>query len=382
MRASALALPLGVLFVFAGCEAGPIDGPEDGIGFGEAGDLDEGQLEGDGDNDHGDDDGEESGGSTSCQAIVETLEITDATERASVDCVEEVTGDLKIGPTTSLKDLQWLTKLRHVGGTLYVVGNLGLESLSGLEQLEDVDWIHLRRNEELAELGGLAGLGYVDRITITDNDSLVDLDGFPEGLSPSLLEVSNNDGLLTLSGLPVFLSPGDGPFEIEVEDNPALADLHGLSDCCSQQQVALTVTQNPTLDDLEGLEGFDRIQTLRLHDNVGLHDFGGLSNVTDIDTLIVDFDRCLADNTPTMVNFAGADSLARVGFLQVEWVSSLTSFVGLAELSDTDKLFVRNNDLLPWSAVLDLADDTGPMTTDLCGGVGGPECVNEPCPRL
>lgn len=378
-----LALPLGVLLVFAGCEAGPIDGPEDGIGFGEAGDLDEGQLEGDGDNDQGhDDNGEESGGSTSCQAIVETLEITDATERASVDCVEEVTGDLKIGPTTSLKDLQWLTKLRHVGGTLYVVGNLGLESLSGLEQLEDVDWIHLRRNEELAELGGLAGLGYVDRITITDNDSLVDLDGFPEGLSPSLLEVSNNDGLLTLSGLPVFLSPGDGPFEIEVEDNPVLADLHGLSDCCSQQQVALTVTQNPTLDDLEGLEGFDRIQTLRLHDNVGLHDFGGLSNVTDIDTLIVDFDRCLADNTPTMVNFAGADSLARVGFLQVEWVSSLTSFVGLAELSDTDKLFVRNNELLPWSAVLDLADDTGPMTTDLCGGVGGPECVNEPCPRL
>lgn len=370
-----------LVLCLAACEQRTVPGL-DGIEFGEDGD-DDGDDGLDADSAELFYDDGESGGSTGCQSIVESLTITDSTDPATVECVEEVEGDLAIGPTTQLTDLSILPNLRSVGGSLYVAGNLNLATLDGLGPVEDVEWVHVRRNHNLVDLAGLDDLGWVDRITIDNNDGLLDLDGLPLGLSPSEFEITGNETIASLAGLPQFLSPGErGPLAITIADNPSLVQLAGLTDCCSEQVVDLEVSRNDALTDLEGLEGFERLAGLTLHDNLGLVNLVGITNVSEIGTVDIDYNHCIEANTPALVDFTGSESLASVETLRVTWVSSLTGLGGLEGLGDLGKLQIQNNALLPWSDVLSLADQSGPQVLDSCGGIDGPECPLDECPMF
>ncbi|WP_181197981.1 leucine-rich repeat domain-containing protein [Enhygromyxa salina] len=366
----------------ASCEGRPLPSPGDGINFGEAGDGDgsgEGEGEGDGD---GDGDGD-STGSAGCVAVVDELVITDDTAPESVACVEEVLGDLTIGPTTQLVNLEVLANLREVGGTIYVFGNLSLTSLAGLEQLESVDWLHIRRNHNLSDLHGLGGLVWAEQITVSNNAGMTSLAGLPTGLAPLVLEVAGNDLLPSLDGLPSFESPDHGgAIHVEIEDNPALIDLGGLSDCCAAQPASVVIDGNDALTDLDGLEGFERLDTLRLHDNLGLVDLDGLDNLSEVQTLDVQYDHCVPGTAASLVDFGGAESLTEVDVLQIQWVDSLTSLAGLEGVGGLSKLLVRNNAGLAWGEVLALESQTAPGLVDTCGGVDGPECAAEPCPMF
>ncbi len=326
-------------------------------------------------------DADESGGSVSCSPEVVDLRITDATNPASVECVERVTGNLTIGPTTTLTDLSILSELREVGGSIELHGNLSLTSLEGLEQLESASWLHVRRNNALGDLHGLDGLTTVSHITIANNDALTSLAGLPEGLSPAVLEIADNDSLERLDGLPVFLAPGDGsPLHVEVENHGLLSDLGGLSTCCSAQPIALLLARNAKLVDLGGLEQFQRFNALRLDDNRALASLEGV-DASEIDTLELTYNRCETTSIPSLVDFEGLEELTSVGVMRIEWASSVESFAGLASLVDVSKLYVRNNVSLPWSAVLELVAKTGPVFEG-CGGIGGPTCVAETCQTL
>jgi hypothetical protein len=109
----ALVLGLGL----AGCEGRSLFPGDEGIDFGDGdGDGDPGDGDGDdpGDGDSGDGDGD---GDTplACFPIVENLVITGDTAPASVACVEQVLGDLTIGPTTELVNLQLLSSCARSG---------------------------------------------------------------------------------------------------------------------------------------------------------------------------------------------------------------------------------------------------------------------------
>src|SRR5690606_17666913 len=131
-------------------------------------------------------------------------------------------------------------------------------------------------------------------------------------------------------------------------------------DCCSNQAPAVTLAGNAKLPDLDGLESFVRFDSLRLHDNPALATLDGLDNLVEVHTLDITFDPCLANNQASLVNLVGAPNLAQIGVLQIQWVDSLTSFVGLESLSTLDTLKVRNNEALPWDAVLELVAQTQP----------------------
>ncbi|HLT34705.1 MAG TPA: hypothetical protein VK034_00435 [Enhygromyxa sp.] len=376
------------MLCLAGCEERSLLPGDEAIDFGEGdgdgdpGDGDSGDVDlgdGDGDNTSGDGDGD---GTIACAPIVGSLVITDETPPESVVCVERVLGDLTVGPTTGLVDLQLLSSLRRVGGTAYIVGNLALTSVDGLASLDQVEWLHVRRNRNLSDLHGLDSLTDVGRITVTDNDGMTSLAGLPDGLAPTHLEVADNQLLASLDGLPVLLAPGTGPLQIEIDDNPSLIDLGGLSDCCADQAPALTLAGNAKLPDLDGLEAFVRLDSLRLHDNPALATLDGLDNLVEVRTLDIRFDRCLANNHASLVNLLGAPNLTQIDVLQIQWIDSLASLAGLEGVDGLDTLRVRSNEALPWDAVLELAARTEPTTLDACGGVGGPECSSEPCPMF
>jgi hypothetical protein len=356
---------------------------DDGIPFGEAGDGDSDSDSGDGD---GDGDGDTiilEAGSPACVAIVDDLLITDDTDPDTVDCVEQVLGDLTIGPTTQLVDVDMLANLREVGGTIYVFGNLSLTGLEGLEQLERVGWLHVRRNHNLGDLHGLGSLTSVGRVTISKNAGMTSLAGMPDGIAPTALAVAGNDLLPSLNGLPLFESPAGGSaIEITIEDNPSLIDLGGLSDCCSSQLASLVISGNAALPDLDGLEGFMRLGSLRLYDNFNLLDLDGLDNLIEVETLEVKYDHCMLDVQASLIDFGGASSLESVGVLAIEWVGSLTSLAGLDGLTGLSKLVIRNNASLPWADVLALELVAEPLAIDICGGIDGPTCESEPCPTF
>ncbi|WP_181234219.1 hypothetical protein [Enhygromyxa salina] len=376
-----------LVLLFASCEGRTLPPQDDGIGFGEDelgdGDGDPDSGDGDGEPDSDDDGNIVDTGSAPCVSVVSDLMISDDTAPQSVDCVEQVLGDLTIGPTTQLISLDMLANLREVGGTIYVSGNFSLTSLEGLEQLERVDWLHVRRNDNLGDLHGLESLATVDHITISKNAGMTSLAGLPDHIAPTALEVADNDLLPSLDGLPLFSLPTTGnAIAIEIEDNSSLVDLSGLSDCCASQHASVLIDGNQALTDLDGLEGFLRLESLRLYDNLNLASLDGLENLIDVQTLAVKYDHCQQNAQASLVDLSQATSLASVNVLELEWIGSLTSLDGLEALTELSKLVVRNNASLPWADVLALESATEPGIVEICGGVGGPECSNTPCPMF
>lgn len=369
-----------VVSLAAGCDRRVFDLDDEGIDDDEAGeaDTDAAETSGDGDTEA------ETGGSTNCTASVTALTITDATDPASVECVTKVLGDLVIGPSVGVVDLQMLAELREVGGTLYIVGNLGLTSLEGLEQLEQVGWLHVRRNGALLDLHGPANLAAVERISVINNDKLTSLVGLPDGLSPAKLDIAGNDILADLDGLPVLDAPIGGlPVAIQVEDHQSLINVAGLASCCSAQPVIIDLARNAALADLDGLEPFQRFDTLRLIDNRALHDLAGI-DATEIGTFEVSYNQCSSEPSPVLDDFAGLEQILSIDVLLIEWVASLDSFAGLDNMIDVTDMQVRNNVGLDWQLVVDLVGQTGPTLFDGCGGIGidAPECPVETCPTF
>ncbi len=376
-------VPLGALLLWlAGCEGRPLPPGDDGIEFGDGTDGGDGGDEpGDGDGDEpGDGDGDPA---IECAPIVDSFEIDADTPPEAFACLEQVLGDLTI-KSASLASLAPLASLREVGGTLHIVGALSLTSLTGLDELERSGHLFIERNRNLSDLHGLAGLTAVEQITIRNNDGMTSLAGLPAGLAPSALEIDRNKLLASLDGLPKFAARSDGALlSVRVSENPALIDLGGLSDCCADQAIDLSIDGNSALPDLGGLESFARLDALALRDNPALASLAGLDSLVEVQTLEIAYNRCLADNAPTLVDLVGAPQLGAVDVLRIEWVASLESLAGLAGLSSLTTLQIRYNDALPWDAVLDLAGQTGPLLLDACGGLGGPECPPaDACPMF
>jgi hypothetical protein len=358
---------------------------DDGIDF-------DGDGDGDGDGDDpgaladlgggdGDGDGDDSGGSLACMPIVQHLTVTDATPPESVTCVTQVLGDLTVGPTTQLVNLELLSSVREVGGRLTIGGNLALTNVEALAELERVDWLYIHRNRNLGNLHGLDGLVALDRLTIFDNDGMTNLAGLAPNLAPRVIVIADNDLLPSLDGLPVFDAPsGETPLLVEVRDNPSLIDLGGLSGCCAAQPLSLTLARNDALSTLAGLDAFARLDSLRLRDNLGLTSLAGLTNLLELRTLDIEYDRCTSPGA-NLGDLAGAPNLSALEVLRVESVDSLTSLAGLEGLSTLGELTLRNNAALPWADVLALIEQTQPAIVDACGP-GGDACINEPCPMF
>lgn len=330
----------------------------------------------------GDESESETGGSTECKASVTNLSINDTTDPASVECLTKVSGDLTIGPTSELLDLAMLGELREVGGTLYIVGNLQLESLEGLAQLQKVGWLHVRRNGNLEDLGGLGKLVFADRISIINNDALISLAGLPEGLAPRTLDIAANDDLVDLDGLPAFVAAESGvPIDVVIGDHVALTSVAGLASCCSAQPIALELSRNHALADLHGLEPFVRFDELALIDNRKLHDLSGI-DATEIGNFELSFDPCVTLPSPALEDFTGLEELLSVDIMTIESNPKLLGFTGLDSLGEVEKLYVRDNAALPWTDVQAFKDKVNPLAFEGCGGVGGQTCPTPECPSF
>jgi hypothetical protein len=96
----------------------------------------------------------------------------------------------------------------------------------------------------------------------------------------------------------------------------------------------------------------------------------------------VKYDHCEPGTKPSLVDLDGVGGLVRVSVLEIEWADSLTNLDAIMGLDGLSELVIRNNVALPWADVIALEAATEPALVDICGGLDGPSCVDDPCPMF
>lgn len=173
----------------------------------------------------------------------------------------KIEGTVQIQSYT-ITNLNGLSSVNCIGGSLFIHGNKKLKNLSGLESLDSIcGWLSISfgfegyGNLSLQNIQGLQGLYYVGNgINIGHNDSLIDLSGLENIDSANIQVILNgNDRLVSLKGLD-NLNHIEG--DLIIVYNNSLTTLTDLSSLTSIQGL-FYVSYNDILCSLEGLENID-----------------------------------------------------------------------------------------------------------------------------
>lgn len=337
--------------------------------------------------------------------IAGDLLISETTDVATLACVVEVQGELRVADTTTWFDLTPLTQLRLVGGDLTIVSNEALVNLDGLQALERVGGIvWLGDNTQLADLSGLAGIRQLGGLSLNRNalasvaglqgdvvfqpaaggmagisiasEALTDLDGLmaitgasaPLGLSIDIYEMPS---LVDVSGLNVFATV-EGPIELELRDLTAVSALEWPGPLES-----LRVRRTPALQELS-LPAMTAAREVSLNDVPALTSLAGLSALKSVsDTL--ELGLCFGDGLASIVDLQGLEGLEQAALVHIDSNASLVALTGLPETLLAEHVFIRRNPKLPQAAAeawLSAAGLVGPGTySEACENLGGPECI-------
>ena len=129
------------------------------------------------------------------------------------------------------------------------------------------------------------------------------------------LLISDNPNLENLNGLERLRAVG----RLEIRNNPKLESVSSLSSLADAQSVSLA--QNPTLRSLVGLGRLERLERLELEEN-GLYDLRGLDGLEEVGELVVERNRSL-------ISLGGLANVRRAGAVQIHENPRLCGRLGL-----------------------------------------------------
>jgi len=181
---------------------------------------------------------------------------------------------------TNLNGLSFLTS---IGGSLSIIENPSLTGLSGLENLTSVRTINIQKNPALTSITGLGNVtSSIKHLRIIDNDALTKLVGL-EGLKTvmSVVAIIDNDALVNLKGLDNLDSITSYMFEggeLIIESNNALINLNGLESLTFLDEgiedypSRISIENNDALLSLQGIESIEveSVQVLSINNNPSL----------------------------------------------------------------------------------------------------------------
>lgn len=138
----------------------------------------------------------------------------------------EQVGRLYILGFPALEHLQGMDNLRRVDGTFELRHLAGLQNFRGMESLESVGQLAVDNCDGLQNLEGLEGLRSIDEsLSITGSDAIQDLSGISGLEYVDILTISANNNLTSVSGAHSLRSVG----KLGISSNPRLRTLDGLS---------------------------------------------------------------------------------------------------------------------------------------------------------
>lgn len=257
--------------------------------------------------------------------------------------LKSVGGYVHITGHKGLQDISALSQLTTIGGELKIFNNLILENLDGLESLESVGgYLDIQWNDNIKDISALRNLSHVGgSIEVDGNDVLQTLGGFMSDIDylEKSLSITNNPLLTELTGIESLDSVGG---YLSIRGNAMLNKISTLTDL---QVVGggLTIQDNPSLTSLEGLENLREVRAnLTIQNNDTLATASGLQNLSYVRNYL------RISGNEQLKSFAAMDKLIEVeGDLFIYDNPSLEHFDGLRGLHTVGgRLGIYDNDTL------------------------------------
>jgi hypothetical protein len=127
--------------------------------------------------------------------------IIDSTDMQLLDGYTDVTGSLVIN--ADIENMESLSKLKTIGGGLYISGNKYIKDLSAFANITSVgEALNICDNDALTSLSGIKNIKFGGGLRISGNDALTNLSGLESITSVGGdLDISSNNSLTSLSSL-------------------------------------------------------------------------------------------------------------------------------------------------------------------------------------
>lgn len=187
--------------------------------------------------------------------------INATTNLASIDLedITEVNGGVSI-IGTQIENVNFLSKIERINGKLFISGNAYLESLSGLENLQYVNSIHLDQNVNLENVNIISNLEIDDDLLILNNkiSNIPTIERSTNFRSVTLKE----ERLINLNCLANAVQIRD---ELAIIDSQQIESLDQLSNILEIGS-GLIVINNQKLNDFCGLKACLQNSTLDRYD--------------------------------------------------------------------------------------------------------------------
>jgi hypothetical protein len=222
---------------------------------------------------------------------------------------------LKIHNNTALTNLNGLNNLTSISnsngfGRLQIWGNQNLQSLDGLENLEEVtQFIRIAENPSLTSIQGLSGLSNTSIetfIRIEENPSLVNLQGLNNISVANTLIISGNQMLVDLNGLDNLTEISSG---LEIYDNEHLKNFEGLNNLINVGDDGIYIYINPELESFNGLENLVSSGKFFISNNLAL------TNIEALESLSFLIDTFSLAGSPLLTSLNGLENLNQVNTL-------------------------------------------------------------------
>lgn len=211
----------------------------------------------------------------------------------------DYTGYLQL-ESTGFDHLTAFTNLSRIGNGLLVLSNTDLFDLEGLDNIV-----------EFTQVGGI--------IEITNNPLIHNLNALAtvNFNLPKSVNVEGNNGLTSITGLAgVSGDLGTNSF-VYVVDNPSLFNLNGLDGITSASVVR--IINNSTLTTLSGLNGLSHTTTSGMMQEIGIKNNAALTSLNGLSNLVT-----LAANCPIVIsNNAQLSDISSLNSLDVNTISSV-----------------------------------------------------------
>ena len=232
-----------------------------------------------------------------------------------------IEGDLFIGDgdtynyiETDINDLSGLQIITSISGDFDLRGNIALESLFGLDNLENVGGSFRLFDNNIKNFEGLGSLTSIGNgFSVYNNNNLINFEGLINLTNIGhKFNLFNNENLINFEGLINLTNIGD---EFTVHSNGSLTSFKGLINLTDIGR-GFTVNFNDGLSNFEGLEnlttidGGDDIDLIGLDVsyNDNLINFEGLNNLTSI------LGNFFATYNKSLINFEGLENCTNFTF--------------------------------------------------------------------
>lgn len=171
----------------------------------------------------------------------------------SLSVIDTINGTLFICGNYYLNSLNGLNNVRTIRDELIIGyweygGNPGLSNLMGLNSLVSVgDGVLILGNDGLVNLSGFNALTTIgEGFKISDNEGLNNFMGLENLNSAGFLEVSGNDSLVSLDGLQSLININD---YISISYNPLLTSISGIENINADSMLFLRIRHNESLSE-------------------------------------------------------------------------------------------------------------------------------------